>query len=88
AAKFLAPYHRLMARRRGRPASNTRGGHNKKLAAPQDYALKDYIFMLYGAGTAANLEVIQTATRRLLYYASGDRTSLVSQRWIKAWMAR
>jgi hypothetical protein len=33
-AKFQAPYHRLMARRRGRLVSNTRGGHNKKLAAP------------------------------------------------------
>ena len=73
-----------MARRRGRLASNTRGGHNKKLAAPQDYALKDYIFILYGAGTAANLEVIQTAAGRLLYYASGDHTSLVSRRWTKA----
>ena len=77
-----------MARRRGRPASNTRGGHNKKLAAPQDYALKDYIFMLYRAGTAANLEVIQTAAGRLLYYALGDYTSLVLRRWTKAWMAR
>ena len=33
-AKFQAPYHQLMARRRGRPVSNTRGGHNKKLTAP------------------------------------------------------
>ena len=47
-----------MARRRGRLVSNTRGGYNKKLAALQDYALKDYIFMLYRAGTVANLEVI------------------------------
>ena len=30
-AKFQVPYHQLMARRRGRPVSNTRGGHNKKL---------------------------------------------------------
>lgn len=34
AAKFIALYHRLMACRRGRPASNSRGGHNKKLSAP------------------------------------------------------
>jgi hypothetical protein len=54
ALDFVVPYHRLMARRRGRPISNTRGGHNKKLSAPQDYALKDYIFMLYGANTNAN----------------------------------
>ena len=34
AAKFGAPYDRLMARRRGRPASRTRGRHNKKLLVP------------------------------------------------------
>ena len=73
-----------MARQWGRLASNTRGGHNKKLAVPQDYALKDYIFMLYRAGTVANLKAIQTAAGRLLYYALGDRISLVLQRWTKA----
>ena len=36
AAKFRAPYDRLMARRRGRLASNTRGGYNKKLSTPED----------------------------------------------------
>jgi hypothetical protein len=34
ALQFRAPYHRLIARRRGRLASYTRGGHNKKLLAP------------------------------------------------------
>jgi hypothetical protein len=46
-AKFNALYDRLMARRRGRPASYTRGGYNKKLLAPQDSSLKDYCLMLY-----------------------------------------
>jgi hypothetical protein len=36
AAKFGALYNRLMARRRGRPISNTRRGHNKKLSIPKD----------------------------------------------------
>jgi hypothetical protein len=31
AAKFRAPYDRLIARRRGRPISYTRGRYNKKL---------------------------------------------------------
>ena len=31
AAYFGAPYDRLMARQRGRPASNSRGRYNKKL---------------------------------------------------------
>lgn len=43
--------------------------------------------MLYAAGTSANLEVIQNAAGRLLYYASSD-SKLVSRRWTKAWMAR
>jgi hypothetical protein len=34
--------------------------------------------MLYRAGTAVNLKVIQTAAEWLLYYASGDCTFLVS----------
>jgi hypothetical protein len=54
----MVPYHCLMAQRRGQPTSNTRGGHNKKLSAPQDYALKDYIFMLHGANTNANMTEI------------------------------
>jgi hypothetical protein len=29
--QFVVPYNRLMARQRGRPASNSRGGYNKKL---------------------------------------------------------
>jgi hypothetical protein len=32
-AKFKALYDRLIARRRGRPASHTRGRYNKKLLA-------------------------------------------------------
>ena len=50
---------RLMARRRGRPASNMRGGHNKKLDVPQDQALRDYLIMLAGAGIEANLAKIK-----------------------------
>jgi hypothetical protein len=86
-AKFMALYHRLIARRRGRLASNLRRGHNKKLLAPQDDALKDYIFMLYVAKTLANLKVIQNAAKQLLYYAFGNN-KLVSRRWTKAWIAR
>jgi hypothetical protein len=45
ALQFGASYQRLMARRHGRPASHNRGGHNKKLSAPQDDALREYILM-------------------------------------------
>jgi hypothetical protein len=63
-AKFRAPYDRLMARRRGRPLSNTRGGHNKKLSAPQDASLKDYCLMLYASRRSPNLDTIQTSANR------------------------
>ena len=88
AVQYGAPYHQLMARRQGRPASNTRGGHNKKLSAPEDLALKDYIFMLYSAGTSANTNEIQTAASRLLYYVSGNAKASISRRWTKRWIIR
>jgi hypothetical protein len=84
AAKFRAPYDRLMARRRGRPASNTRGGHNKKLSGPQDESLKDYIFMLWASSRVANREAIQRAATQLLFYETGDSNISVSSRWTKA----
>jgi hypothetical protein len=86
ALDFVVLYHRLMARRRGRPISNIRGGHNKKLSALQDYALKDYIFMLYRANININITEIQRAISRLLYYVIGDRKSIVSRWWTKAWL--
>ena len=80
AAKFRAPYDRLMARRRGRPASHTRGGKNKKLLALQDASLRDYCFMLHVSRRNPNLEVIQTAASRLVYYKTGDIDSIVLRR--------
>jgi hypothetical protein len=77
-----------MARQRGRPASNTRGGHNKKLSAPQDEFLRDYIFMLQASGRAADWDVIQSAATRLLYYETGDSEISVSSRWTKGWITR
>jgi hypothetical protein len=67
ALRFGAPYQRLMARRQGRLASNTRGGHNKKLSAPQDDALKEYILMLQYSGKGANIHEIRAAAGRLLH---------------------
>jgi hypothetical protein len=77
-----------MARRRGRPASHTRGGHNKKLSAPQDDALKEYILMLQYSGRGANLEEIHVAASKLLFWETGEPKSSVSQRWTKSWMTR
>ena len=80
AQQFGASYDRLMAYQRGRPASNTRGGHNKKLDVPQDQALRDYLMMLAGAGTEANLAEVKNAASRLLYYELGNPIKIVSWR--------
>jgi hypothetical protein len=57
-AYFGASYDRLIARRRGRPTSNSRGRHNKKLLVPQDKSLRDYLLMLYTSRRSPNLEAI------------------------------
>jgi hypothetical protein len=60
--QFGAPYNQLIAHQRGRPASNTREGHNKKLNIPQNQALRDYPIILTGAGTEANVNSTSVAT--------------------------
>jgi hypothetical protein len=66
--RFGAPYDRLIACRQGCPASNTRGGHNKKLFAPQDHSLKDYIVMLKNSSRATNLDAIKITAGRSFFY--------------------
>jgi hypothetical protein len=80
AKQYGAPYERLMARRRGRPPSHSRGGQNKKLSVPQDDALKEYILMLQYSGRRANIHEIRAATGRLLFWSSRDPDSSVSIR--------
>jgi hypothetical protein len=58
AAHFGAPYNQLMARRRGHPASNSRGEYNKKLSVLQNKSLRDYLLILYTSGQSPNLEAI------------------------------
>jgi hypothetical protein len=82
AKRYNAIYPRLMAWRRGRPASSTRGGHNQKLQDPQNHAVKDYLTMLHYAGTSANLEALVLSANRVLFYSRA--TGTVSQRWGKS----
>lgn len=86
AAQFNVPYERLRMRINGRPASHTRGGHNKKLTMPEDKALVEYLMLLHGIGKSANLETLILSANRLLWY-NGEETN-VSRRWAKRWMAR
>jgi hypothetical protein len=78
--QFVVPYNRLMARQRGRPASNSQGRHNKKLLVPQDEFLRDYLLILYMSGQSPNLEIIQTSASRLVYYNTGNINSFISCR--------
>ena len=81
AKRYNAIYSRLMAWRRGRPPSSTRGGHNQKLQDPQNHAVIDYLTMLHYAGTSANLETLVLFANQVLFYSGA--TGTVSQRWGK-----
>jgi hypothetical protein len=88
ARDYAVPYRTLLRRHNGGKPSNSRGGHNKKLNSVQDQALRDYIFMLHGCGTPANLETVLTGANRLLFYSTGDLKQTVSRRWVKRWIQR
>jgi hypothetical protein len=61
-----AVYSRVTRRLQGIRASHTYRGHNKKLAAPQSEALKDYIEMCYTMGCSTNIEVIVASANSIL----------------------
>lgn len=88
ATLYNANYHRLMPRRHGRPASSTRGGHNKKLEEPSRLRHKRLLIMLFHAEAAANLEHVQHAASILVATLSGDPKATVSRQWSKRWMVR
>ena len=50
-----ALYSRVWRRANGTPASNSRGGTNKKLQEPQNEALKDYLLMYFMLGRSASI---------------------------------
>ena len=83
---FNCSYFRLLARSHGRRPSSSRGGHNKKLSEPEDSALKDYLLMLYYAGTPANVNELHKAANRLLYFKGEGEE--VSSRWARRWLIR
>jgi hypothetical protein len=55
ARQSRASYQRVRCRLRGVPASNTRGGHNKKLNIPQEHALKDHLLFCHHIGRNAGM---------------------------------
>jgi hypothetical protein len=74
AKQYNAIYQRLMAQRRGRSSSSSRGGHNQKLEDPQNHAVQDYLTMLYHASTSANLKALVLAANRVLFYLGSSGT--------------
>ena len=68
------PYHRLRARQKGRNPSHKRGGHNKKLAEPQDDAVKAYLLLLYRIGTPGTIDTLILASNCILFYIESEET--------------
>ena len=67
-------YHRLRACQKGRNPLHKRGGHNKKLAEPQDDAVKAYLLLLYGIDTPGTVDTLILASNRVLFYTRSKET--------------
>ena len=59
---------RVYRRLKGTPASNTRGGHNKKLIEPQEHAIRDHLLFLYYIGRNTSKSYVLTCANRLLAF--------------------
>jgi len=86
ARKTRASYPRLIRRLKGVPPSNSRGGHNKKLAGPQTWALKDHLLMCHALGRSTAIDHIIASANSILRCDGSDTT--VSRRWAKRWLDR
>ena len=90
ARRTRASYDRARRRLRGIPASNSRGGHNKKFAEPQNEAIKDHLLFCHHFGRNAGLDHVIECANRLLNFdgilnPNGD-IATVSRRWAERWM--
>jgi hypothetical protein len=90
ARQTRASYERVRRRLRGIPASNTRGGHNKKLDVPQEHALKDHLLFCHHVGRNAGIgDVIECSNRLLAFKGVIDKNgdlATVSHRWAERWI--
>jgi len=85
-----AAYHRVTRRLKGIPASNSRGGHNRKFSVPQNDAIKEHLLFCYYTGRSAGVgELIESANTLLRLNSSltllGDYQT-VSRRWAERWL--
>jgi hypothetical protein len=84
ARQTRAPYERLRRRRRGVPASSSRGGQNKKLGEPETRALREHLLMCHALGKSASIDIVIASANSVLRCIGSDKT--VSRRWTKRWI--
>jgi hypothetical protein len=77
-SKTRASCHRVLRRLKGIPPSSSRGGHNKKLAEPENYALREHLLMCYSMGKSAAVDNVIASANSILRCLGLDAT--VSQR--------
>jgi hypothetical protein len=85
AKQFRVPLRKWKARLEGRPAQNTKGGHNKLLTDDQELALRQFIDFLIYLGHKADQRAIRAAANKLLDYTGSTHpaTRLWASRWFK-----
>ena len=81
ARQTRAPYERLRRRRRGVPASSSRGGQNKKLGEPETRALREHLLMCHALGKSASINIVIASANSVLRCIGSDKT--VFRRWTK-----
>jgi hypothetical protein len=89
------PYHRLLARSKGRGTLQSRPSGTYKLSDAQDHALYAYIERMYGFGVCVRLPMVVSCANYLLFRAHDPTSSSaplsppkVDARWAKRWIQR
>lgn len=83
---FVVKQKLLQRRLKGRPAQNTKGGHNKVLNSVQDEGLRGYIDYLIYLGHKATFMHIRLGANSILKESGEART--VNTQWASRWFNR
>jgi hypothetical protein len=70
--------------------SSSRGGHNKKLAEPEDESLRDYLLLCHFLGRSASCDHVVAAGNSILRCHAGwnKEPETCSRKWAKRWISR
>jgi hypothetical protein len=74
ACKTRAAYHRVLRRLKGIPPSSSRGGQNKKLAEPENHALREHLLMCHSMGKSAAVDNVIASANSILRCLGLDAT--------------